>query len=502
MSALPTLEPGFHRFTQLPPEIRLQIWRLCLPRRISDGYWPEKYQPLFTDHEFLHEMWREGQEAAPRRPEHICECRSDLPLILNSNRPVISAVCREARNLTLGYGAMVASKRLRWAAPRLGRWYFWSLPNLSKFVYFTQPTESGDPYPYVGMENYGCDRDMLLYGWRDAFQLARDRNVPLCIDWSLIAPDQDQRLPLQSMQKDLLAQFVQLAEGAEIPCVMRVIYIHATRQAAAATNLFGRLAEEPCQDIAVDNIAMLQEYYIFWNMHITSEPRKRVARRVCWNFILNKDGYQKEVQEAQVTWKYQLLFAAWYTQRKKKSFSSDQPLANAFPTYTMSVDEEDFPNEEDHPPDYAHPWVVKTWASLPKLQPMIRFRLCPDLECLALCGRPKYKFKDLSDAERLNRSLRARQYYRFRGRGRWRWRSWAKGIWKTARRCKAPGLPYRGHWLRSKETASFDYKVNHGLTEEVHSPGSSDGSSSEGLTDTEDEEQDTQLVRKYLFSSL
>ncbi|KAI1739221.1 hypothetical protein F4680DRAFT_466728 [Xylaria scruposa] len=80
-----TRGPSFHYFPLLPPELRLEIWKYCLPSRIVEV------------HEAFHLTPLPGQrfdiyQQAPSIPS--------LPL----NSPIISRVCREARYFALSHG--------------------------------------------------------------------------------------------------------------------------------------------------------------------------------------------------------------------------------------------------------------------------------------------------------------------------------------------------------------------------------------------------------------
>lgn len=450
----------FHYFTKLPAELRLKIWLLCLPRRTSDnwpeGFWSEGYNLRFRNQDGPDDHYYAGRRMAPPKikVDHICTCELKLSFVLNSNRPVISAVCREARDLVLRYGALEDHEQKPGFGHLWGRWYMWRLPNLSRAAYYTWNLYNIFHYPDEVVDWSDPEQVAITDLWRQVFERIQEQGLTFCTDWSVVSPFSDRGGIQQTVKVTLTTHFVRLARGLVVPLVVRHVPIHITRQQAATTDLFGRLAEEVYQDVDVDDADGLAAYYALWDAFTADKHKKRVARRELWNKILpqHKYNYATQVAEELQQWQYQMLLAAWYDERSHLDDpQARDALDGAFPSscdlLARDVHENGFPRRTEHPPDYWHPWVIKTTAALPTLKPVIRFRLCPDPMCLVERGRSRFTFKKLSGTDKLKRSLRARQYFRFRGRGRWRWRSWAKGVWK-ARRGKAPGLPYRRRWLK------------------------------------------------------
>lgn len=70
-------EKHFDFFSQLPAELRLLIWRLCLPNRVVELDYP----------------WGQSVNFDPLLPP----CRSTRTTDLNRQAPVITRVCRESR---------------------------------------------------------------------------------------------------------------------------------------------------------------------------------------------------------------------------------------------------------------------------------------------------------------------------------------------------------------------------------------------------------------------
>lgn len=76
-------EKSFHPFPRLPTELRLQIWRLCLPYRVWDTDLP-------TD---------EGLYIDEPNADGFYPCIVIPTAKLNGLPPVVTRVCQESRNV-------------------------------------------------------------------------------------------------------------------------------------------------------------------------------------------------------------------------------------------------------------------------------------------------------------------------------------------------------------------------------------------------------------------
>lgn len=438
----------FHYFTKLPAELRLQIWLLCLPRRIGDT-WPEGFGDRFHDLCFDDDDHPKRIPAFGYPVDNICKCESCLPFAVNSNRPVISAVCREARDLVLRYGPLEeCDQNMNGYGSLFGKWHMWRLPNWSRAAYYSWGLSHIIYYSDDVVDWSGPEETEIIDEWRRVFDRTQEQGVTFCTDWSLVSPPSEFAVPQQTAKTAALIHLTRWARNLVVPLVVRQVTIHIMRRHAATTNLFGRLAEEPCQDVDIDDTDTLAEYYALWDTFTVDKHKKRVARREVWRSLLHKNKYARQVAESEQQWRYQMLLAAWYDERQNPA--AHHALAGVFPSccnIELNLHTDGFPHIDTHPPDYSHPWVAETWAGLPTLRPMIRFRLCPDPECLVDRGGPRFRFKRLSASQKLKQLLLTRQRFLFRGQGRWRWRAWAAGIW-DARRGRAPGLPYHRRWRK------------------------------------------------------
>lgn len=69
----------FHYFSRLPPEIRIAIWKFCLPNRVTELVYPDN--------------------------SDYCQLRHASSL--NSKPPIISRVCHESRQVAFGEGGFL-----------------------------------------------------------------------------------------------------------------------------------------------------------------------------------------------------------------------------------------------------------------------------------------------------------------------------------------------------------------------------------------------------------
>lgn len=85
----------FHPLPRLPLELRLAIWRLCLPERVYELDLPESDYVFHVPYELT---------MANRR----VPCDLDLTSTFNTLPPVITRVCRESRQVALETGSYVS----------------------------------------------------------------------------------------------------------------------------------------------------------------------------------------------------------------------------------------------------------------------------------------------------------------------------------------------------------------------------------------------------------
>lgn len=214
-------ERTFHPFPKLPVELRLAIWRECLPHRVAELDTPS-YQEVFSVENY--------KEPAP--------CVLWYTSCRNSHQPLIALVCRESRAVVLETGYWPGLQddfppEYEWASGNmLDEWF--------------DPTRDLPHVNYVpGYEaHFGHDRSPLL---DLAWQAARARRGgSLRLDFLRYCYEED----LEVIER--LPSWV---------VVMRIFVIHASRRFAAATGLFGLLGDARVQIVNVSEQAKVDAFF-------------------------------------------------------------------------------------------------------------------------------------------------------------------------------------------------------------------------------------------------
>lgn len=82
----------FPLFQRLPTELRDEIWRMCLPRRVIELDFPLA--------EIVFDIWDHDPILSP--------CRLGRSVYLNTSPPLITRICRESRRVAFEHGRTAA----------------------------------------------------------------------------------------------------------------------------------------------------------------------------------------------------------------------------------------------------------------------------------------------------------------------------------------------------------------------------------------------------------
>ncbi|KAF3394605.1 hypothetical protein F1880_005584 [Penicillium rolfsii] len=213
----------FHFFSQLPTELRLAIWRICLPNRVVEIDLP----------------WDDGVDFYPNLPP--CELRQTTHI--NRRAPLISRVCHESRLVAFetGYYRDDSSppQEALWKSDLLVK-RTWLDPCRDIILLNWTPTyEAG----YYGQ---GSALDFL------AWNAAKARGGAFMFDYldSTLDGQVDLRERIGALQK---LQYV----------VMHLIVVHTTFKTAVKTGLFGLLGDACIQLVDVSDEARLNALFDF-----------------------------------------------------------------------------------------------------------------------------------------------------------------------------------------------------------------------------------------------
>ncbi|KAJ6115217.1 hypothetical protein N7486_000995 [Penicillium sp. IBT 16267x] len=222
-----TDNPQFHFFPELPTELRLEIWRECLPHRVTE----------------IDDAWAEGADLGILPTP--CKLRETTKI--NQRPPTISWVCRESRLI-----ASEASHCLTMdTEPPLNTLWYSGL-RLQKLR--INPSRDSihlnwTPCYGAGYQYDGSALDCLAF----LAALLKGRGSFM---FDYLDNAFDAEVPIE----DRIGALQQLKYGA---VVMRIVAVHTTFQEAMKTGLFGLLGDAPIQLVNVTDEVRLGAFMGF-----------------------------------------------------------------------------------------------------------------------------------------------------------------------------------------------------------------------------------------------
>ncbi len=167
-----------------------------------------------------------------------------------------------------------------------------------------------------------------------------------------------------------------LSDPMDVDVVMQTVYIHARRSDVFASQLFGRIADEPSQLVDYDDTATLAKFRALFNKN----PRNRQRVALIEKFdAIESPEFPAQVARwlAKVAWK--LLAIKWLHEKQhnpQSSIYSDpmQVIDGPGPWHNYLKMIPGRPRMSSFKGN--HPWVVEETHRLPKLKPKICFTYC------------------------------------------------------------------------------------------------------------------------------
>ncbi|KAJ5930852.1 hypothetical protein N7466_006345 [Penicillium verhagenii] len=212
MVDLPSTE-AFPRFPEFPAEIRLMIWRECLPRRVYE---------LDED-----EFYERGEWALP------LICGNRMTTQMNIRPPAISRVCRESRNVAM-------ESRIPLPHDEMIEEAYWE----SETMVFGRLDPSRDTVHLNWLYwdvIYECEGNPVEY-----------------LAWHAIHSAQGGSL----MINDIRGYDLKLLESIpNLLVVMRKIIIHASAEYGLRSGLFGLAGDAPVQLVDISDQKRLDEFF-------------------------------------------------------------------------------------------------------------------------------------------------------------------------------------------------------------------------------------------------
>lgn len=240
----------FHFFSQLPTELRLAIWRVCLPNRVVEIDYP----------------WDDGGVFGPDPPP----CKLQQTTTLNRHAPVISRVCRESRLVSFEAGHF----RKEGSTPEEVPW----ISNLRVEKTWIDPSRdtihlNWTPAYSAGYYGDGSALDYL------AWTAAKARGGSFMFDYLDNYFDGDVDI------EERIGALRTLQHGV---IVMRVIVVHTTFENMAKTGLFGLLGDACIQLVDVSDKTRLNAFFDFAEK-CESKPN---------GYITGKQDFRRETPES------------------------------------------------------------------------------------------------------------------------------------------------------------------------------------------------------------
>ncbi|CAN8104430.1 unnamed protein product [Discula destructiva] len=339
----------FHRFPELPREIRDEIWRHCLPSRVVELDLPNTDWYLLFD-ALACELWPTSYR--------------------NRLMPVVTRVCRESREIAVKTGKL----------------------HMVPYKTHLSPTSWEKRSFWVDQA-----RDSLHLHWNSFLSEAADHAGKANI--VQLFAKLSSGLHNASITADLLDSLKretrlhvmrQLQTRPNWSVCGAVVAIHTTDKAAVIeSGLWGSLAEETIVLVDVCDAKRIAAFRRFWQAHsIQPDAQTQAFFDACVDSI-PKIHYvetpEEFLQDLEVRWLLdsfplvsqvnvdlaQLSREVWLTTPDTFDNSEDDP---------RQADYGELPGRpfarQLWVPNRAHPWVRRTLSKMPNLQPTIMFRLC------------------------------------------------------------------------------------------------------------------------------
>lgn len=231
--------PGlvFHRFRDLPPELRLAIWRECLPSRVVELY-AEPDDIIWDDHPFP------------------C-ARNDLIQLRNSAPPLLTRVCHESRAVAFETGGLLPEV----ADP--------NVPDIQAFAQYMIEKTWIDAERDVAVHlnwNSWADIEWQTYDRGDpvrcmmAYARIGRRQASIMLDLlRCLYSVPEERHPHDRWTRSEVAKLMRKRRSWTV-VILPPVAVHDDAGAVAATGLFGLLNDAPVQLVDADDVTKVHEF--------------------------------------------------------------------------------------------------------------------------------------------------------------------------------------------------------------------------------------------------
>ena len=356
---------SFHYFVQLPVEIRLLIWELCLPYRTAE----------------LDPPWHilGGEES-----RQICNSVSTMQH--NAQIPAIASINSESRQVALRHGFKLErdTTYLRsepssiWVQPRRDVFHSnWVGDSWVEAVKGNRP-ECEFNYNMWEAEEHGMQQ---------TFSVVADMFHPFNL-MALLDPIENASSPwirtkcnpalryhchtqIDTLNEDLdcMAKYIRcdgLPRTLDVAIV--AVSLHITRDEALKSGLFGLLGDAPVQMVDVKDTDRLGQFENLFQAHaLEKEPGVQAlfGELGSSRFLGAVELWTREAE-------WLILGAMWRCARDDK----EELLGDPEYAWTPYLLEREIILMSKYLPNESHPWVKRSRQLMPKLRPRIMVRCC------------------------------------------------------------------------------------------------------------------------------
>lgn len=334
----------FDYFPLLPKELRVKIWRHCLPNRVVELDWP--------DPELAQEAcwpWDE-ENGLPR-------CSMRLTSKINAAPPAISRVCYESRTVALETGHRIDhgpwSETIKISTRMTGQWFSPTLDvlHLHYFInYNVENAVSGDPLPYL-------------------ISMARRTQSGASLSRYLADTSWDNKNFINNEEWELSKVY---------SICFKVVCFHCNMQPAIDSGLFGKFGDEMIVLVDSRHHQRIDQFRQLWQTHgLRQDTRSANFFSQYINDDAKIDG-DNTIQQVMIDLETMWLLAKWDLGRgpMKDGHGKDDVWEKQ---YTGDEDsDDDRPVIRHYKPKKDHLWILSVLSRMPKIRPTIMFRLCID----------------------------------------------------------------------------------------------------------------------------
>ncbi|KAJ4291372.1 hypothetical protein N0V88_005965 [Collariella sp. IMI 366227] len=349
---------NFHRFGNLPTELRLQIWSYCIPGpRVVEMDFPVSIQHLTIPAGFPRALW-----SSPA-----------------GRVPLLSRVCREARSVVLNRVQYVTwtnalDNELADGDSTACPLEYWSDWGVDAPVRFREGIDIVHLNWHCGYERVDMLND-AQYPW-ETFQWLANHAAAASVSADLLLPFEPPREnphtnQMPSLEREEMKYF---SPRRVYYVVLTIVEIHISTEEAARAGIFGVLGEEPIRLVDPRDTLAVARFREVWSRHQTGvfQDQEPEVAEFFTTVIDNAETYLAHVEE----WRQNLeKIWLWY-----KSIEPDVP---------QEVDEEIWPHwmNASHEAtarlyryqreiNREHPWVQTQLPLMPRFVPAVMFRHC------------------------------------------------------------------------------------------------------------------------------